>query len=142
MLGSGVWLAWKREQDERRSRRPAGVALLAAASYILVNLGIGALEVDRGLSDQLRAMVLIAKPVPFAFWRRELLLEPVWRWRRGATGTQSAGFCLAAARRMGPARSSHSGVTVLVAPALRRGQPGGKPLPAFRATGTPQFGAF
>jgi inner membrane protein len=74
LLGGGLWLSKKRERAGAISwHRPASTALIIMAAYIAINLGISrmasALPAYSGMSAK------VANPVPFAFWRREVL----WR---------------------------------------------------------------
>ena len=78
ILGSGIWLSRRRERGgEARAARPARVAVVAAAAYVLANLAISAQAAARVQRDAPYPRVVVANPVPFAFWRRAVL------WRAG-----------------------------------------------------------
>ena len=78
ILGAGIWLSRRRERgDAAFAARPARVAIVAAAAYVLANLGISAQAAARVRGDAPYPRVVVANPVPFAFWRRAVL------WREG-----------------------------------------------------------
>jgi len=65
-LGFATWLSLRREKRGGAWWTPARVALAAAVGYIGLNISLGPLVFDR-------PRVLIANPVPFAFWQRQLI---------------------------------------------------------------------
>ena len=71
MLFAGVWLSRR-----RHSPRPAWTVIGGIAVYLVLNLAISGMAVQR-LPRDLRVSVAVANPVPLAFWRREVL------WRDG-----------------------------------------------------------
>ncbi len=78
MLGAGVWLSLRREKAGGGGwPRPARVAIVSGAAYILANLGITSVAAARVKAEVPPSEVVVANPVPLAFWRREVL------WRGG-----------------------------------------------------------
>lgn len=76
MLTAGLWWSRRRERAERGDwRRPAWAAFGGVAAYVLVNLGISGVAAARVLGREPYPAVVVANPVPVAFWRREVL----WR---------------------------------------------------------------
>ena len=76
ILGAGIWLSLRREKAGTRTwARPARVAIVSTAAYVLANLGITAMAASRVKTDAPYPEVVVANPVPLAFWRREVL----WR---------------------------------------------------------------
>lgn len=76
ILIAGVWLAQRRDRAKRTDwRRPAWSAIAGIVGYVLLNLGISALAAMRVEGDAPYPAVVVANPVPLAFWRREVL----WR---------------------------------------------------------------
>lgn len=76
ILGAGIWLSLRREKTGARTwARPAHVAIVGAVGYVLANLGITSTAASRAKTDAPYPEVVVANPVPLAFWRREVL----WR---------------------------------------------------------------
>lgn len=76
MLIAGVWLARRRDKAGRADwQRPAWAAFGGIAAYLLVNIGISHLAAMRVVGDRSYPSVVVANPVPLAFWRRNVL----WR---------------------------------------------------------------
>jgi inner membrane protein len=77
-LAIGVWLSIRRERrGEGNWQRPAWVSFTAVCAYIFLNGGItGVAEAQAKQMLTARSDVMVvASPVPIAFWQRELL----WR---------------------------------------------------------------
>lgn len=78
ILGTGIWLSLRGEKARGSTwPRPARVAIAGAAAYVLANLGITSLAASRVKNDAPYPEIVVANPVPLAFWRREVL------WRGG-----------------------------------------------------------
>jgi inner membrane protein len=76
MLIAGVWLSRRRDKASRADwRRPAWAAFVGIAAYLVANLGISSMAAMRVLRREPYPVVVVANPVPLAFWRREVL----WR---------------------------------------------------------------
>jgi inner membrane protein len=84
-LAIGVWLSIRRERKvQGNAQRPAWVSFTAVCAYIFLNGGITgvaeaqATEMLRARNDPTVSMpdpMVVASPVPIAFWQREML----WR---------------------------------------------------------------
>lgn len=86
MLIAGVWLSRRREKSDRADWRwPASAAIAGIAAYLALNLGISTFIANEARMSEPYAEVAVANPVPFAFWRREVL----WR-SRGRYGSYRA----------------------------------------------------
>ena len=72
LMGFATWFSLRREKRGGEWRRPARVALSVALAYIGVNGAItGAMETRDG---DVAGQHVIASPVPFWFWEREMIL--------------------------------------------------------------------
>lgn len=79
MLIAGVWLSRRRERAEALDwKGPAVYAITGVVGYVVLNLGISAWLASWSRMSEPYAEIAVANPVPFAFWRREVL------WRSGA----------------------------------------------------------
>lgn len=87
-LGFATWLSLRREKADRSWRWPAITALAAAIVYIGWNWTMSALAVthyvinDKGLRDRPRVQheTIIPVEVPFAPWKRELVVGRTNHW--------------------------------------------------------------
>lgn len=76
MLIAGVWMSLKQERGAAlRWTRPARTAGLGIVVYLLVNIGISHLAATRVAGELPYPRMVVANPVPFTFWRRNVL----WR---------------------------------------------------------------
>ncbi len=84
LLGTGLYRSFQRERTGRADWAfPARAALGAVAGYVALNMVISAVAVTRVKGDVPYPNVAVANPVPFAFWRRDVL----WRSGDGFYGT-------------------------------------------------------
>jgi inner membrane protein len=83
-LGLGIWLSRRREKAQAANwTRPAMVAVAAVLAYVGFNIGFSRAVSAAALSDAPYPRVAVAKAVPLAFWRREIL----WRGEGGTWGS-------------------------------------------------------
>lgn len=76
MLGCGVWLSLRRERREQpKPRAPATVAMVGLGAYVIMNIGISLEAVAETRRIVPQATVIVANPVPFRFWKREVLVR-------------------------------------------------------------------
>lgn len=76
MLGLGIWLSRRREKAQVAGwAGPARIAIAAVALYVGFNIGLSRAVSAKALADAPYPQVAVAKAVPLAFWRREVL----WR---------------------------------------------------------------
>ena len=76
MLIAGVWFSRRREKTGRMEwRQPAWTAIGGIAAYLVLNLGISSLAVNRVPGEASYPLIAVANPTPLTFWRREVL----WR---------------------------------------------------------------
>jgi inner membrane protein len=105
-LGLATWLSLRREKAGGNWRLPARVALVAAVVYIGVNGAITWFAEERARLSEPYPQVAIAAEVPFAFWRREMILgmgDGIWRVDGERVGTIALSQCdLASARTNDP----------------------------------------
>lgn len=81
MLTAGIWFSVRRERASRGDwAGPARLAVAGASAYVLANLGISALAADRAAMYAPYPEVVVANPVPAAFWRREVLWRGAGRY--------------------------------------------------------------
>lgn len=79
MLGLGIWQSRRRERTgAEKPLRPARAALVVLAGYIGLNMVLSQVSADLARMREPYPTVVVAQPVPVAFWRREIL------WRSGA----------------------------------------------------------
>lgn len=71
VLAAGVWFSLKQEKRGRQWMQPARAALAVMLAYIYVNAGI---TYAREAQAQGQGDVVIASPVPLAFWSREMIV--------------------------------------------------------------------
>ncbi|HEU4820783.1 MAG TPA: metal-dependent hydrolase [Qipengyuania sp.] len=76
VMGFATWFSLRREKRGGEWKRPARIAIAVGLAYIGVNSLISVLHTHRHYSGYvgLGRADLIASPVPFAFWEREVLL--------------------------------------------------------------------
>ncbi|MDG5751100.1 metal-dependent hydrolase [Qipengyuania sp. XHP0211] len=72
LMGFATWFSLRREKRGGEWRRPARVALSVALAYIGVNGAITAAMETR--DGDVAGQQVIASPVPFWFWEREMIL--------------------------------------------------------------------
>ncbi|WP_324827232.1 metal-dependent hydrolase [Qipengyuania zhejiangensis] len=72
VMGFATWFSLRRERRGSDWTRPARLALLASAFYILAN-GLITRDAERMTLNDGQYSETIASPVPFAFWQRELI---------------------------------------------------------------------
>lgn len=78
MLIGGIWLSRRRERAERRDwARPARIAIAGVLGYVGLNIAISRHAVADAQAHDPYPEMVVASPVPLAFWQRELL------WRTG-----------------------------------------------------------
>lgn len=87
MIGGIVWSASRRRRAAPHPGRPAQVAGLLLAAYIVFNLG-ESIVAERQAAAELRRQgidpaLVIASPPPFAFWDRAILWRSNDRWGSG-----------------------------------------------------------
>lgn len=76
MLIAGVWISRRRDKAERRDwRRPAWAAFGGIVAYLGLNLGISARTAAEAQAAFPGATMVVANPVPLAFWRRDVLVR-------------------------------------------------------------------
>jgi inner membrane protein len=93
MLGFGVWRSLQRERGARADWAiPARAALAGLALYVAANGAISLAAVNAAKRVEPSAQLLVANPVPLAFWRREVL----WRSADGFYGTVACDFATCA----------------------------------------------
>jgi len=98
LLGFATWFSLRREKRGGEWRRPARIAIAVGLAYIGVNAGItaqqerhGSLHAVIAFGEHIRigdgfvlegpaAAEVIANPVPFAFWKRELMFGRDGKW--------------------------------------------------------------
>ena len=88
-LGTGIWRSRRREREDKPQwAMPAQIALAALVAYVGVNMAVSRASVAavRALDPQIN--LAVASPVPFAFWRREVL----WRSDDGFYGKIACDF--------------------------------------------------
>lgn len=123
MLGAGVWLSLRRERGGTGAwTRPARLALAVGAVYIAFNIGFSRAVSHRVLMDAPYPQVAVAKPLPAAFWRREVL------WRGVGDSTYGSIECTVLACRRYPLVMRRTGMS--------------DPRIAERAKGDPAARAF
>lgn len=78
LLGGGLWISLRQERrGQHHWRRSAKTAAIVAITYIFANFAIST-GAERTADNLLRAegvagkRLVVANPVPFAFWRREI----------------------------------------------------------------------
>ena len=83
LLGGGLWLSLRQERNGHTDwRRSARTAAIVAMTYIFANFAIST-NAEKMADNLLRAdavsgeRIVVANPVPLAFWRREI------EWRNG-----------------------------------------------------------
>ncbi|MBO6769409.1 MAG: metal-dependent hydrolase [Erythrobacter sp.] len=87
LLGFATWFSLRREKRGGEWQRPARATIAVALVYIGLN-GVITAAAERDGNDHIKVADLIASPVPFAFWERELIWhaadaepetsKPVW----------------------------------------------------------------
>ena len=78
MLGLGLWQSRRREgAGASLPARPARVALGVMAGYIGLNMAISQMAAFQARYSEPYPQVVVAQPVPLAFWQRTIL------WRNG-----------------------------------------------------------
>ncbi len=91
LLGVATWFSLRREKRGVRWRWPAVTALLVGVIYIAANgvISVGAHVIfginNKGPGERVVADEVIASPVPFAPWRRELIAGKANEWFTGET---------------------------------------------------------
>ena len=76
MLGFGVWLSLRRERHEQpRPGTPAHITAVGLGAYIIINIGISLQAVAEARNIVPQATMVVANPVPFSFWKREVLVR-------------------------------------------------------------------
>ena len=105
-MGFATWLSLRRERKVGNWRRPARIALGAAAVYIGLNGAITWLAEERARMNAPYPRVAIANEVPVAFWRREMIVgmgDGIWQVDGETFGAFALSRCdLAAARERDP----------------------------------------
>ena len=87
-LGASVWLSRKREKANASDwTNPARVAIVAVLGYLAFNIGL-TWHIEAKASDTLVAAglsptLVVASPMPVAFWRREVLWRDGTQYARG-----------------------------------------------------------
>lgn len=82
-LGFSLWLSLRRERvGQPNWRRPARWMLVVGSAYILANIGLSAVVQGQTLLREPYPRVAVANPVPFAPWRRDILLGYANDWQR------------------------------------------------------------
>ena len=72
----GIWLSLQRERcGQVGSAKPALASLVGVSAFVALNLGISTQAVSQAQKTVPQATVIVANPVPFAFWRREVLVR-------------------------------------------------------------------
>ena len=83
-LGLGIWLSRRREKAKAPNwTRPAQVAVAAVLAYVGGNIGLSRTVSAQAMGQAPYPQVAVAKAVPLAFWRREIL----WRGEGGTWGS-------------------------------------------------------
>lgn len=81
MLGLGLWLSLRQERaGASRWTRPAHMAMAGALAYVALNLGISRIAAESVAMEDPYPRVVVANPVPGAFWRREVLWRTAGRY--------------------------------------------------------------
>ena len=81
VLGLGVWLSLRRERRARRDwQRPALAALALGLAYINVNIAISRTAAASAYRAGGSREIVVANPVPLAFWRRSILHGGGGQW--------------------------------------------------------------
>jgi inner membrane protein len=76
MLGSGIWLSLRRERREQlKPGAPAILAMFGLVAYVIINIGISLAAVAETRRIVPQASMVVANPVPFSFWKREVLVR-------------------------------------------------------------------
>jgi inner membrane protein len=81
VLGLSAWLSLRHERRGHGSHRTARVALAGSLAYILANIGISASAASAIRGGENEPPVVVANPVPLAFWERDLLYGRANAWR-------------------------------------------------------------
>ncbi len=90
LMGGAAWLSFRRERRGDDWRRPARIAIAMALGYIGFNAAITC-RAERSSDDDAVGRT-IAKPVPLAFWKRDLIIplrDGRYRIVPGWTGTHA-----------------------------------------------------
>lgn len=88
-LGTGLWRSRRREREGNAQWAvPAQIALAVVAGYVGLNMAISRASVAAVRAIDPQIDMAVASPVPFAFWRREVL----WRSDDGYYGTIPCDF--------------------------------------------------
>jgi inner membrane protein len=82
LMGFGTWVSLRREKRGAEWRRPARIAMAVGLGYIGVNAGITYRSEQLVRPDPLLSpdAMVIASPVPFKWWERELLAGVPKEW--------------------------------------------------------------
>lgn len=81
ILGTGIWLSRRREKEGGAEwQRPARIAGVGVAAYVVLNLAISHLAIERGrevfaVERHHAPQMLVANPMPLQFWKRDLLWQ-------------------------------------------------------------------
>jgi inner membrane protein len=98
-LVAGVWMSLRRERNGKMNwQRPAKLGFAAVCTYVFVN-GLITAQAEASAITKLRARydisvsmpdpVVVANPVPIAFWRREILWRDEANFGSGFYGLNS-----------------------------------------------------
>lgn len=88
-LGIGIWRSRRRERENKPQWAvPAQIALVVVLAYVGLNMAISRASVAAVRAMDPQIDMAVASPVPFAFWRREVL----WRSDDGYYGTIPCDF--------------------------------------------------
>ena len=77
LMGFATWFSLRREKRGGEWKRPARVAIAVALAYIGMNAGISVMDERRMQSAFGSGATVISSPVPFAFWKRDSLVNDV-----------------------------------------------------------------
>lgn len=80
LMGFATWFSLRREKRGGEWMRPARISMAVGLAYIGVNGAISFYEETMARTDAPYAPVAIAAPVPFTFWKREIIVGDQWRW--------------------------------------------------------------
>jgi len=82
ILGFSAWLTSRRQRAGYGVRGPARIALASSLTYILANIAVSASAAAAVRSGGSNNAVVVANPVPLAFWERDLLYGQPGEWQR------------------------------------------------------------
>ncbi len=88
MLIGSVWWSWRREKRGGNWTRPARIGIVVALAYIGVNWAITTARELRDSDVIAPGRVVIASPVPLAFWDRETIIGESGRYAIYAPGIE------------------------------------------------------